>query len=218
MRYKLPNIAITNKNLDALIAKNDPSIIAELIKNGHAREYYEQWKTHYSNKVRYALAVNGYFPETFINDKNPNVCKAVVQYYPEYCDQLLAQNTKGYWEFVADLINENTDSAIIKTFLDAPIPKTVTDKKKLKAIRIVYKCRTSTPNTIEKTMTPKQLFEANSPFWAVGLTLDHIDFIQNQYVRWGHDTFFKYFDEFIDPNKSHNAAWELYDKERLATK
>lgn len=62
-------------------------------------------------------------------------------------------------------LNDNTDLAYIKSFLDAKVPKAV-NRGKLKAIRTMYTTRTTEPTTVEKTMTPTQLFQANSPFWA----------------------------------------------------
>jgi hypothetical protein len=37
---------------------------------------------------------------------------------------------------------------------------------KLKAIRLKYQAMTTVPTTIEKTMSPEQLFDTGSPLWA----------------------------------------------------
>lgn len=62
-------MASDGENVEALVTKNEPEVLAELIKNGYAQNHYEEWKTHEHGTVRYALACLGLFPETFINDK-----------------------------------------------------------------------------------------------------------------------------------------------------
>lgn len=85
-------MASDGENIEALVTKNEPEVLAELIKNGYATDHYDEWKTHEHGTVRYALACLGLFPETFINDKNPSVREAAVRHHPEYCGQLLARN------------------------------------------------------------------------------------------------------------------------------
>lgn len=176
------NMASRGENIEDLIELNESEVISELIARGHAREHYEEWKNHEHGYVRYALAHQGYYPETFINDKNPSVREEVVRWHPEYREQLLARNKKRHWEFVCSLINENTELAYIKTFLDAKVPRDV-NQDKLKAIRIMYAVRTTEPTMVEKTMTPAQLFQINSPFWAKHLKLWHIEDIQTLYAK-----------------------------------
>ena len=202
------NMATRGENIEELIALNEPDIISELIARGHAREHYEEWKTHEHGDVRYALAHQGYYPETFIDDKNPNVREAVARWYPEYRGQLLARNKKRHWEFICKLINEETELAYIKDFLDAKVPKAV-NKNKLHAIRTYYALKTTEPSTLEKTMTPAQLFQTNSPFWAKNLELWHIEDIQTLYPQVQPDAFFKHFNDLINPDKYYKCGWLL---------
>lgn len=168
------------EQLDELIADGSPLFIAGLIENGYAEEYYEQWKTDERQEVRAALARRGYYPDVLITDKEPYIRETVVAVYPEYCGQLLAHNKKQHWKFVCERIDETTDLNYIKTFLDAPVPNNI-DETKLQAIRTMYAARTSASNTIEKTMSPRQLFQSQSPFWAKGLTVRRIQTILNLY-------------------------------------
>lgn len=190
-------MASKGENIEALIAKNEPEVIAKLIDYEYAKEHYEKWKSHEHGDVRYALACLGLFPETFINDKNPKIREAVVRHHNEYCGQLLARNKKRHWEFVCAIINTRTDLKYVKEFLDAKVPKAV-DKNKLRAIRLYYAAKTTAPTMIEKTMSPAQLFQANSPFWATGLTITHIRNILELYTQVEPDAFFKYFDRLLD--------------------
>lgn len=190
-------MASKGENIEALIAKNEPEVIAKLIDYEYAKEHYEEWKSHEHGDVRYALACLGLFPEIYINDKNPKVREAVVRHHNEYCGQLLARNKKRHWKFVCDLINTRTDLKYVKEFLNAKIPKAV-NKDKLHAIRLYYATKTTAPTMIEKTMSPAQLFQANSPFWATGLTITHIRNILELYTQVEPDAFFKYFDRLLD--------------------
>lgn len=206
-------MASKGENIEALIAKNEPEVIAKLIDYQYAKEHYDEWKTHEHGDVRYALACLGLFPETFINDKNPKVREAVVRHHNEYCGQLLARNKKRHWEFVCAIINTKTDLKCVKEFLEAKVPKAV-NKDKLRAIRLYYATKTTEPTMIEKTMTPVQLFQINSPFWVVGLTISHIQNIQDLYPRVESDAFFKYFDQLLDSEQYFNTRMTLWHQHR----
>lgn len=205
------------ENIEALIAKNEPEVIAKLIDYEYAQDHYEEWKSHEHGDVRYALACLGLFPETFINDKNPKVREEVVRHHNEYCSQLLARNKKRHWEFVCAIINTRTDLKYVKEFLDAKVPKAV-DKNKLRAIRLYYSAKTTEPSMIEKTMSPAQLFQINSPFWVVGLTIKQIQDIQNLYSQIEPDAFFKYFDQLLDEEQFWLTRNMLYSKYRKENK
>lgn len=206
-------MATKGENIEALVDSNEPEVLAELIKNGYATDHYDDWKTHEHGTVRYALACRGLFPETFINDKNPTVREAAVRHHPEYCGQLLVRNKKRHWEFVCALINTRTDLKYVKEFLDAKVPKAV-NKDKLRAIRLHYATKTTKPTMIEKTMTSLQLFQANSPFWATGLTIRHILGILELYPQVEPDAFFQYFDRLLDDERYDITRRLLYQRYR----
>lgn len=48
--------------------------------------------------------------------------------------------------------------------------QTIEHTHNLKALQLKYQAMTTIPTTIEKTMSPWQLYESNSPLWAVELT------------------------------------------------
>ena len=136
-----------------------------------------------------------------------------MRHHPEYCSQLLARNKKRHWEFVCDLINTRTDLKWVKEFLDAKVPKAV-DKGKLHAIRIYYATRTLEPTMIEKTMSPEQLFQVHSPFWATGLTITHIRNILEVYPQVKPEAFFKHFEQLLDDGQYGITRRMMYQRYR----
>lgn len=212
-------ITSRGEHLEELIAEGNPLIIIGIINRGLGTEYYEEWKTHKHHKIRQALAQNGHYPDLFIVDEDSSVREGVVLAHPEYCEQLLAQHHAIDWRFVCRQIDENTDLKTIKTFLDAPVPDEI-DNLKLQAIRTMYAVKTSQPSAIEKTMSPSQLFQSQSPFWATDLTLERIEVVLDLYDTIKTDIFFEYLKTMIETNDYHISflRWELklnYRKEYL---
>lgn len=134
----------------------------------------------------------------------------------EYCGQLLARNKKRHWEFVCAIINTKTDLKYVKEFLDTKVPEDV-NKDKLHAIRLYYTAKTTELSMIEKTMSPAQLFQINSPFWVVGLTITHIQNIQDLYPKVEPDAFFKYFNQLLDDKQYFNTRMMLWHQHRKET-
>lgn len=182
--------------IDELIADADPLFLDGVISEEYGKDHYDKWKNHERKEIREALAKYGYYPEHFINDKEPYIQETVVEKYPEYCGQLLAHNKKQHWKFVCDRIDETTKLDYIETFLDAPVPNKI-NQVRLEAICTMYAVRTSQPNTIEKTMSPLQLFQAQSPFWVTGLTLRRIQTILNLYSTIEQTDVLENFDKLI---------------------
>lgn len=196
--------------IDKLIALNDPRLLIELIKNDHAKEHYDAWKTHKDGEVRRTLAYAGYFPNHFIQDKNKRVQKAVLNKHPEYCYVLLNRSNRSHWEHIAQIINENWSLKDIKTFLDAKIPDGAYSPR-LTPIRTYYQAGTNVPTLIEKTMAPAQLFKSENPLWAHGQTIYYIQQVQELYDRIKHDKqktnkFYKLFDDLLNSETCYSAT------------
>lgn len=181
-------IASRDDHLEELIAEADPPIIAGLISKGLATEHYDEWKT----------------------SEHPEIQQAFATTDLEYCKQLLALNSVDHWELVYNQINETTDLKYVKTFLDAPVPDKI-NQIKLQAIRIMYEAKTSQPNPIEKTMSPLQLFQTQSPFWANNLTLKRIESILDLYNGIEKDIFLENLNKLIEltENKVYLLIWTL---------
>lgn len=188
--------------IDELIKLNDPRLLIELIRHGHAREHYDVWKTHENGEVRKALADAGYFPHHFIQDKNKSVREAVLTKHSEYSGILLKRSNTGHWKYIAQIIDEDWALDDIKTFLDAPIPGGM-HSERLNTIRTYYQAWTMTPTLVEKTMSRAQLFKVENPLWAYGQPICIIHDVQDLYERIKHNKqkkneFYKLFDDLLD--------------------
>lgn len=181
-------IASRGDHLEELIAEADPPIIAGLINKGLATEHYDEWKTSEHPEIQHAFAVTDL----------------------EYCKQLLALNSLDHWNFVCNQIDETTNTDCIKIVLEAPVPNGI-DQRKLQAIRIMYKAKTSQPSPIEKTMSLPQLFQSQSPFWANNLTLNRIESILDLYDTIKSDIFFENLKKLIELDEDHAylSIWNL---------
>lgn len=66
-------------------------------------------------------------------------------------------------------LREQTNPNIeeLKNFIKAT--ENNNDSQNINALRLKYQAMTTIPTTIEKTMSPYQLYESNNPLWAVEL-------------------------------------------------
>lgn len=62
-------------------------------------------------------------------------------------------------------INPNIEE--LETFIKAT--ENNNDSQNIKALRLKYQAMTTVPTTIEKTMSPYQLYASNNPLWAIEL-------------------------------------------------
>ena len=66
---------------------------------------------------------------------------------------------------LSEQINPNIEE--LETFIKAT--ENNNDSQNIKALRLKYQTMTTVPTTIEKTMSPYQLYASNSPLWAIEL-------------------------------------------------
>ena len=59
-------------------------------------------------------------------------------------------------------------------------------------------------------MSPEQLFQVHSPFWATGLTITHIRNILEVYPQVEPTAFFEYFDQLLDEEQHWVTSHMLY--------
>ena len=159
--------------VDALIAKGEPSVIEVLISNDYATEHYEKWKTHPDSRVRSELARQGYWPDFFIKDKKPEVRNSVASAYHEYIPQIL-NRTMSEWYCALHLIEHNLNMPIeiLKLFLDARESQKSLHGYDVKPIQLRYDALLKKTTLLESTMTPYDLFITHNPLWVNGVPSD----------------------------------------------
>lgn len=163
--------------------------------------------------MRKALATAGHFPHHFIQDKNKRVREAVLTKHPEYFDVLLKNSNANHWKYIAQIIDENWALEDIKTFIYTPIPRGA-NTTRLAAIRTYYLAGITVPTTIEKTMSPAQLFKIESPLWAHGQTIYRIHQVQELYDQIKHNKqkkseFYKLFDDLLNNDTCYSATCHI---------
>lgn len=72
-------------------------------------------------------------------------------------------------------LREQTNPDIHKLEHFLKTAQTIEHTHNLKTLQLKYQATTTIPTTIEKTMSPWQLYESNSPLWAVELTARGIE-------------------------------------------
>lgn len=152
----------------------------EMIQNGEHQELYEEYakKKAESNNdlhIKYALAEYGYCHDILCNDPMTSVREHVISSDIRYAPKCF-NGTRVLWEQIA---NELTDRKQPKTpdilfiyewFINLDLEQLNNhlsnfNKVQYEAIKLIYQAETTVPTTIEKTMTPSQLYLQGSPLW-----------------------------------------------------
>ena len=141
--------------------------IIHAIRTNKQTENYEDWSQHPNEGIRYELAKQGYFPDKFINDKSPEVRMTTVTANPEYLTKLLKQEKNV--RVVAQLLMEEVypDIEVLKQHIEDL--KTFDPYYFRKDVELKLTALTQKPTPLELTMTPYQLYRAQSPLWALKL-------------------------------------------------
>lgn len=176
--------------VDRIIKRDGNQVIVNLIEQGLATERYESWKNHPSKHVREALAKQGYYPDLYINDKSPDVRKHIIYQYPKQSLKRM-HNYNDRFFIRRQLIHQtNPDIEVLTTYLDTVTQselKNYEARNEIKMLKLKQKPLQITPTTIEKTMAPHQLFEANNPLWMTEYTAEEIDNIIYSYEHIGEE-------------------------------
>lgn len=175
---------------------NEELPIIEAIRANLMEERYEPWSTHNARRVRRELAKRGYFPEVFIHDKDPGVRSVVFFKYPQFAKNALsdALTYLNAWNDIK--FSRQVSAEMLETFLDVPIHPNV-DNVYLSYVRRKYKAMTTTPTSLEATMTFAQLFVANNPLWTKELTVNEQMRIARQLREHGREYVCEHLEEYV---------------------
>lgn len=92
-------MALHGLYIDKLIEINDKHVNAELVRRGHAKEYYEEWAENGEHVVQEALLEKGLHIDILSQSKDENIQFEVAKQYPELTLEYLKSldTTKQRW-------------------------------------------------------------------------------------------------------------------------
>lgn len=154
--------------------------IVEIIDEGLLPERYDEWKHHPRAGVRQALADNGYFWDYFINDEDPYIRQSIIETDLRLGLQRLDndEDRDVIRRVLEKQSNDELDLDILKAYLEAAKEYGDTNIAYVYPnLKLKYDALTTMPTTIEKTMTPAQLYASNNPLWARDYTAEQIRWI-----------------------------------------
>lgn len=151
------------------------------IRYGVAQELYPEWAQSddpdkYDDWIQLLLAENGYCLDILSESEAEDILAEVLKHDINYAvDDIM---TTDYRHLVYDALMELNDIPfnVIETYFKTVNEYVPEDNTELE---LKYQAMKMTPTTIEKTMTPQQLFAAQNPLWALNLTGNQINHVLN---------------------------------------
>lgn len=162
--------------IDELINIDERELIPILIQNKKARIHYKNLALRGNNAEQYGLALLGLFPEILLNSDDGNTVyetlKNSPQVLPKALDMMASKDTMA--EIIEVYFEELSNPSLyyLNQYLSNPI-----NYYHCGNLRQKYKALTAIPNTIEKTMTPYQLYQSQNILWARSLPAKTIEFM-----------------------------------------
>lgn len=151
--------------------------IVDIINEGLLPERYEEWKRYPRAGVRQTLADNGYFWDYFINDEDPYIRQDIIEKDLRLGLKRLDNDEDRQVVQTRLLLktNDELELDILKAYINAEKEYGDTDENLVyQALALKYEALTAAPSTIEKTMTPAQLYVSDSPIWALNYDPDMV--------------------------------------------
>ena len=162
--------------IDELIELDERELIPILIKNKKARLHYKNLALRGKIDQQYSLARLGLFPEILLNSDNNHTVYETLKNSPHVLPKALdMMNSKDTMAEIIEVYFEelpNPNLYYLDQYLSNPI-----NYYHCKNLRQKYKAMTASPNTIEKTMTPYQLYQSQNILWARSLPAKTIEFM-----------------------------------------
>lgn len=162
--------------IDELIEVDERELIPILIKNKKARLHYKNLALRGKIDQQYSLARLRLFPEILINSDDANTVYETLKNSPHVLPKALDMMTSK--DTMAEIIEvyfeelSNPSLYYLNQYLSEPI-----NYYHCGNLRQKYKAMTAIPNTIEKTMTPYQLYQSQNILWARSLPAKTIEFM-----------------------------------------
>ena len=177
LRYILAKNGIET---DRVAIMDGYNTIVDIINEGLLPERYEEWKHHPRAGVRQALVDNGYFWDYFINDEDPYIRQSIIEQDLRLGLKRLDndEDREVVRRVLEKQTNDKIDLDILKAYLEAVKEYGDTNIAYVYPnLKLKYDALTTMPTTIEKTMTPAQLYASNNPLWVRDYTAEQIRWI-----------------------------------------
>ena len=162
--------------IDELIEVDERELIPTLIKNKKARVHYKNLALRGKIDQQYSLARLGLFPEILLLSDDGNTVYETLKNSPHVLPRALdMMNSKDTMAEIIEVYFEelsNPSLYYLDQYLSNPI-----NYYHCENLRQKYKAMTAIPNTIEKTMTPYQLYQSQNILWARSLPAKTIEFM-----------------------------------------
>lgn len=139
----------------------------ELIRADKATEYYDNWRYHPNDAVRYTLARKGYYRDQYLNDST-NVRNAALSKCPEKMIDYIDDET-AFGPIHNHLIRQKEpDLTLLKAHIQNQSDMIIKIKGQhiLDMCKLKYASMTRKPTPLEQSMTEEQLKDVGNPLWA----------------------------------------------------
>lgn len=164
--------------IEKLIELNNKYVLADLVRYDHAQEYYEEWAKNADGEVQKELLNKGLYVDILSQSKDANVRFAVAKKYPErtlfYLKQLDSEKQRDQG-FLLLMAQKEPNIKALEFLLNLDW---CNSSYNLQILKSKYELMHLVPTTIEKTMTPYQLYKANNAFWMANLSGYNIASVQ----------------------------------------
>ena len=156
--------------IEKLIEHDNEYILANLIRCGHAQEYYNDWAKNRYGEIQKALLEKGLHIDILSQSEDADIRFAIAEKYPKrtlsYLKSLDPEKQRNLG-FLLLMAQKEPDVKALKFLLNLNWHKT---GQNLQILKSKYKLMHRVPSLIEKTMTPYQLYNTNNPFWKANLS------------------------------------------------
>lgn len=139
----------------------------ELIRADKATEYYDSWRYHPNDAVRYTLARKGYYRDQYLNDSN-NIRNAALSKCPEKMMDYIDDET-AFGPIHYHLIRQvEPDLNLLKAHIQNHSDMIIQTKGQhvLDMCKLKFESMIAKPTPIEQSMAEGQLKELRNPLWA----------------------------------------------------
>lgn len=162
--------------IDELIEVDERELIPILIRNKKARLHYKNLALRGNASQQYSLARLGLFPEILLNSDHEHTVYETLKNSPQVLPKALdMMDSKDTMAAIIEVYFEelsNPNLYYLNQFLSNPVNYYYCEN-----LRQKYKAMTAIPTTIEKTMTPYQLYQSQNIMWARSLPAKTIEFM-----------------------------------------